>query len=43
VHSIKGECLSRLILFGEASLRSALAQSVAHYNYASYYPTSLCG
>jgi putative transposase len=33
VHSIKGECLSRLILFGEASLRSALAQYVAHYHH----------
>ena len=33
VHSIKGEGLSRLILFGEASLRSALAQYVAHYHH----------
>ena len=33
VHSVKEECLSRLILFGEASLRYALAQYVAHFHH----------
>jgi putative transposase len=33
VRSIKEECLSRLILFGEASLRHALAQYVAHFHH----------
>jgi len=32
VRSIKEECLSRLILFGEASLRRALREYVAHYH-----------
>src|SRR5438128_1732164 len=32
VRSIKEECLSRLILFGEASLRHALTQSVEHFH-----------
>ncbi len=31
VHSIKDECLDRMILFGEASLRRALREYVAHY------------
>src|SRR5919108_2532633 len=31
VRSVKEECLSRLLLFGEASLRHALTQSVAHF------------
>jgi putative transposase len=43
VRSVKEECLSRLILFGEASLRHALQEYVEHYNYASYCPTLLCG
>jgi transposase InsO family protein len=32
VGSIKSECLSRLILFGEASLRRALSEYIAHYH-----------
>jgi putative transposase len=32
VRSIKEECLDRLILFGEASLRTALREYVAHYH-----------
>jgi putative transposase len=31
VRSVKEECLSRLILFGESSLRQALQQYLAHY------------
>ncbi len=31
VRSIKEECLDRMILFGEASLRRALREYVAHY------------
>src|SRR5262245_44024722 len=33
VRSVKEECLSRLILFGEASLRYALTQYVAHFHH----------
>ena len=32
VRSIKEECLDRMILFGEASLRRALTEYVAHYH-----------
>src|SRR5687767_11157445 len=32
VRSVKEECLSRLILFGEASLRRALNEYVAHFD-----------
>ncbi len=32
VRSVKGECLSKLILFGEASLRRALQEYVAHHH-----------
>ena len=32
VRSVKEECLSRLILFGERSLRRALRQHVVHYH-----------
>ena len=32
VRSVKEECLSKLILFGERSLRRALAEYVAHYH-----------
>jgi hypothetical protein len=32
VRSVKEECLSKLILFGERSLRRALQQSVVHYH-----------
>jgi hypothetical protein len=35
VRSIKAECLSKLILFGESSLQPALTEFVAHYKYAS--------
>jgi transposase InsO family protein len=33
VRSVKEECLSRLILFGEASLRHALTQYMEHYHH----------
>jgi len=32
VRSVKEECLSHLILFGEASLRKALTQFQEHYH-----------
>ncbi|MBM3747952.1 MAG: transposase family protein [Acidobacteria bacterium] len=32
VRSIKQECLSKLILFGEASLRRALTEYIAHFH-----------
>ena len=32
VRSVKEECLSRLILFGEASLRRALNEYIAHFH-----------
>ena len=32
VQSVKRECLSRLILFGERHLRRALSEYVAHYH-----------
>jgi len=32
VGSIKTECLSKLILFGEVSLRRAVTQFLAHYH-----------
>ncbi len=32
VRSVKEECLSRLILFGESSLRRALQQHIVHYH-----------
>ena len=32
VRSVKEECLDRMILFGEASLRRALREYVAHYH-----------
>jgi putative transposase len=32
VRSVKEECLSKLILLGEGSLRRALQQYVAHYH-----------
>jgi putative transposase len=32
VRSVKEECLSRLILFGESSLRRALPQYIVHYH-----------
>jgi len=43
VRSVKEECLSRLILFGERSLRRALQQYVVHYKCVSYCPTWLYG
>jgi putative transposase len=30
--AVKGECLSRLVLFGEAGLRRALREFAAHYH-----------
>ena len=33
VRSVKEECLSRLLLFGEASLRHALTQYVEHFHH----------
>jgi transposase InsO family protein len=33
VRSVKEECLARMILFGEASLRHALTQYVAHFHH----------
>jgi hypothetical protein len=33
VRSVKEECLSRLILFGEVSLRHALTQYVEHFHH----------
>ena len=32
IRSVKNECLSKLILFGEASLRRALAQFIDHFH-----------
>jgi putative transposase len=32
VRSVKGECLSKLILFGEASLRRALTEFIDHFH-----------
>ena len=32
IRSIKGECLSKLILFGEQSLRRALTEYLAHFH-----------
>jgi Integrase core domain len=37
VRSVKEECLSRHILFGEASLRHALAQYVAHFRHERHH------
>jgi putative transposase len=42
VRTIKESCLDRVILMGEASLRRAIREIVAHYNDASYCLTSLC-
>ena len=36
VRSVKEECLSRLILFGEASLQHALHEYVEHYTYCIF-------
>ena len=32
MRSLKGECLDRLIFFGETSLRRAVGQSLEHYH-----------
>ena len=37
VRSVKEECLSRLILFGEASLRHALTQYVTHVHHERHH------
>jgi hypothetical protein len=42
VRSIKEECLGRMILFGESSLRRAISEFVEHYNHASYCHSVLC-
>ena len=38
VRSIKDECLDRIILFGEASLRRALREYVAHFRSERSHP-----
>jgi len=35
IRSVRDECLGKLILFGESSLRRALTQFTEHYEYAS--------
>jgi transposase InsO family protein len=35
VRTVKEECLSKLILFGEGSIRRALREFEVHYKYAS--------
>ena len=40
--SVKEECLSKMILFGEASLRKVLSNYVLHLYRASYYLIRLC-
>jgi len=35
VRSIKEECLSKMIFFGENSLRRVVSEFLEHYNYAS--------
>ena len=42
VKSVKDECLSKLILLGEPSLRRALREYLIRYKYVSYCPISLC-
>ena len=37
MRSIKEECLDRMILFGETSLRRALRENVAQYNSERYH------
>src|SRR5438552_405705 len=37
VRSVKEECLSQLILFGEASLRRALTQYIAHFHHERHH------
>jgi len=37
VRSVKEECLSRLVLFGEVSLRHALTQYVAHFHHERHH------
>jgi len=43
VRTIKEECLDRMILFGESSLRRALREFVEHYSWVSYCPIRSCG
>jgi hypothetical protein len=38
VRSVKEECLSKIILFGERSLRRALSEYVEHYQELSLSP-----
>ena len=42
VKSVKDECLPKLILLGESSVRRALREYLVHYKYVSYCPISLC-
>ena len=35
VRSIKEECLNKMVFFGERSLRRAITEYLAHYNYCS--------
>jgi putative transposase len=37
VRSVKEECLSRLLLFGETSLRHALTHYVAHFHHERHH------
>src|SRR5262249_19418948 len=43
VKTARTECLDHFVIFGERHLRHLLNQFVAHYNWVSYCPTSLCG
>ena len=43
VRSIKDECLGRMLLFGEASLRRALRAYVVHYNERTHQGKMCCG
>jgi hypothetical protein len=37
VRSVKEECLARMVLFGEASLRHALAQYMEHFHHERHH------
>ena len=39
VRSMKHECLDRMIFVGQASLRHAVDEFMAHYKYASFCPS----
>lgn len=42
VRSVKEECLDRMVIFGEQSLRRVVSEYAAHYNYVSYCLITLC-